>query len=85
MGAPQGVHGNLKLVHSATPALHVGTEAYELTATFRQSTGDPMYELWAVARYGRVVFVLHGFWFSGGTPINPEPILAKVIARTPSR
>jgi hypothetical protein len=80
-----GVNGRLPLIRSATHRLHVGTEAYELTATFRQQLGGTWMHVWALAHSGRVVFVLHGFWFSHGTPISPAPLLAKLIRRTPAR
>jgi hypothetical protein len=83
MGSPQGVRGKLRLVRSATPSLRVGMQSYELTATFRPSSGDREMHVWALVRYGRVVFVVHGFWFPQGVPFSPARLLAKVIARTP--
>lgn len=80
----QGVHGTLTLVRSATPRLDVGTEAFELTATFAQSA-DRWMHVWALAHYGRIVFVIQGSWFADGSPINPAPVLAKLIKRTPPR
>jgi hypothetical protein len=83
----QGVSGSLTLVRSSTPRLRVGMESYELTATFRLSTGSLWNHVWAVARYGRVVFVLQGSWFSDGygSAINPLPLLKKAVKRTPPR
>src|SRR5262249_41579368 len=83
-GTPQGVNGSLKLVRSKVVGLHVGMQAYQLTATFRLSSGEDKMHVWSLARYGRVVFVVHGFWFPQGTPISVARLLAKVIARTPS-
>ena len=82
----QGVNGRLTLRRSATPRLDAAMQAWELTATFRTSAGKPWNHVWAIARYGRVIFVLHGFWFLDGygTPVNPRPLLINAIRHTPA-
>jgi hypothetical protein len=78
------LRGNL--VHAASPALGVGTQGWELAATFKQPGGGQMNHIWATTRHKRLVYVIHGFWFTNkyGVAIAPGRILRNVIARAPS-
>lgn len=75
-----------RLVQAASPRLRVGTQGWELAATFKQAGGGQMKHIWAATRHGRLVYVIHGFWFPDdyGVAIAPGRILGSVIARAPS-